>query len=133
MRILCGAQGDFESDVLRLSFSSLATPPTTIDYNMATGKQCVAPARAEPVGACVMKPLTLRTGACPYDAMCTLQLLVVCKSVRTFPFENASIYSWHGECKPSLPRVMQCFIANVQMPMSAFHNEQLAQASPASS
>lgn len=64
----CGAQGDFESDVLRLSFSSLATPPTTIDYNMATGKQCVAPASAEPVGACVMKPLTLHTGACPNDA-----------------------------------------------------------------
>ncbi|KAK9844192.1 hypothetical protein WJX81_007696 [Elliptochloris bilobata] len=34
-----GPQGDFESDVLRLQFSSLATPPTTIDYNMATGKQ----------------------------------------------------------------------------------------------
>ena len=29
--------------MLRLSFSSLATPPTTIDYNMATGKQCVTP------------------------------------------------------------------------------------------
>ena len=39
---LGSAQGDFESDVLRVSFSSLATPPTTIDYNMATGKQCVA-------------------------------------------------------------------------------------------
>ena len=37
----CNAQGDFDSDVLRLSFSSLATPPTTIDYDMATGKQCV--------------------------------------------------------------------------------------------
>ena len=40
--LACGAQGDFDSGVLRLMFASLATPPTTIDYNMATGKQCVA-------------------------------------------------------------------------------------------
>ena len=71
----CGAQGDFDSDVLRLSFSSLATPPTTIDYNMATGKQCVAPARAEPVRACAMKRRTLSAGACSY-------LLVVCTHPR---------------------------------------------------
>lgn len=35
-----GQQGDFGSDVLRLRYSSLTTPPTTIDFNMATGSQC---------------------------------------------------------------------------------------------
>ena len=34
-----GGQGDFESPVLRLGYSSLATPHSTIDYNMATGKR----------------------------------------------------------------------------------------------
>jgi hypothetical protein len=38
-----GEQGDFDSDVLRLGYSSLTTPPTTIDYNMATGSQCAPP------------------------------------------------------------------------------------------
>ena len=41
-----GGQGDFESPVLRLGYSSLATPHSTIDYNMATGKRC------GPVPAC---------------------------------------------------------------------------------
>ena len=34
-----GGQGDFESDVLRLGYSSLSTPYSTIDYNMATGNR----------------------------------------------------------------------------------------------
>ncbi len=38
-----GEQGDSDSDVLRLGYSSLTTPPTTIDYNMATGNQCALP------------------------------------------------------------------------------------------
>ncbi|KAK9830261.1 hypothetical protein WJX72_010654 [[Myrmecia] bisecta] len=36
-----GSQGDFDSAVLRLVYSSLATPATTVDYNMATNKQAV--------------------------------------------------------------------------------------------
>ena len=32
-----GAQGDFDSPVLRLRYSSLATPSSTIDYDMQTG------------------------------------------------------------------------------------------------
>lgn len=36
-----GGQGDFDSPVLRLSYSSLATPRSTIDFNMVTGKRWV--------------------------------------------------------------------------------------------
>ncbi len=35
-----GGQGDFDSPVLRLGYSSLSTPYSTIDFNMATGKRC---------------------------------------------------------------------------------------------
>lgn len=34
-----GAQGDFDSPVLRLRYSSLSTPSSTIDYNMQTGQR----------------------------------------------------------------------------------------------
>lgn len=37
-----GAQGDFDSPVLRLVYSSLTTPLSTLDHNMATGNRCVA-------------------------------------------------------------------------------------------
>lgn len=36
-----GAQGDYGSPVLRLRYSSLATPSSTIDYNMETGQRSV--------------------------------------------------------------------------------------------
>ena len=35
-----GAQGDFDSPILRLRYSSLSTPSSTIDYNMRTGQRC---------------------------------------------------------------------------------------------
>ena len=35
-----GSQGDFDSPVLRLRYSSLSTPSSTIDYNMQTGQRC---------------------------------------------------------------------------------------------
>ena len=35
-----GAQGDFDSPVLRLRYSSLSTPSSTIDYNMRTSQRC---------------------------------------------------------------------------------------------
>lgn len=35
-----GSQGDFDSDILRLGYSSLSTPYSTIDYNMATEERC---------------------------------------------------------------------------------------------
>ena len=38
-----GAQGDFDSPVLRLRYSSLSTPSSTIDYNMQTGQRCFRP------------------------------------------------------------------------------------------
>ena len=42
-----GGQGDYESDLLRLGYSSLSTPYSTIDYNMSTGARsahtCHAP------------------------------------------------------------------------------------------
>lgn len=34
-----GGQGDFDSNVLRLGYSSLTTPYSTIDYNMSTGNR----------------------------------------------------------------------------------------------
>ncbi|GAB4817223.1 hypothetical protein N2152v2_004269 [Parachlorella kessleri] len=36
-----GGQGDFDSPVLRVHYTSLTTPDTVIDYNMATGKRAV--------------------------------------------------------------------------------------------
>lgn len=36
-----GAQGDFDSPILRLVYSSMTTPISTLDHNMATGKRCV--------------------------------------------------------------------------------------------
>jgi len=36
-----GTCGDFDSSVLRLSYTSLTTPSSTIDYNMATGARAV--------------------------------------------------------------------------------------------
>ena len=38
-----GSQGDFESPVLRVSYTSLTTPASTIDINMKTGKRCEVP------------------------------------------------------------------------------------------
>ena len=32
-------QGDFDSPLLRLRYSSLTTPPTTIEHNMSSGKR----------------------------------------------------------------------------------------------
>ena len=34
-----GAQGDFDSPVLRMHFCSLKTPDQTIDYDMSTGRR----------------------------------------------------------------------------------------------
>lgn len=36
-----GDQGDFDSDILRLEYTSLTTPATELDHNMATGSRCV--------------------------------------------------------------------------------------------
>lgn len=36
-----GSQGDFASQVVRLQYTSLTTPNSTIDYNMATGSRSV--------------------------------------------------------------------------------------------
>lgn len=35
-----GDQGDFDSEVLRLVYSSLTTPRTVIDQHLATGDRC---------------------------------------------------------------------------------------------
>lgn len=35
-----GSQGDYDSPVLRLSYTSLTTPASVIDLNMETGKRC---------------------------------------------------------------------------------------------
>lgn len=35
-----GSQGDFDSPVLRIGYTSLTTPTSTIDLNMKTGKRC---------------------------------------------------------------------------------------------
>jgi len=35
-----GSQGDFDSPVLRIGYTSLTTPTSTIDLNMRTGKRC---------------------------------------------------------------------------------------------
>lgn len=37
-----GAQGDFDSPIARLTYTSLTTPNSTIDYNMATGARWVS-------------------------------------------------------------------------------------------
>ena len=34
-----GGQGEFSSDILRLVYTSLTTPSSTLDHNMATGKR----------------------------------------------------------------------------------------------
>ena len=34
--LAAGGQGDFDSPVLRLSYTSLTTPSTTLDHNLAT-------------------------------------------------------------------------------------------------
>ena len=36
-----GSQGDFDSHVVRLEYTSLATPNSTIDYNMVSSKRAV--------------------------------------------------------------------------------------------
>ena len=36
-----GSQGDYHSTILRLGYTSLTTPSTTIDYNMRTGDRWV--------------------------------------------------------------------------------------------
>ncbi|PRW44843.1 prolyl endopeptidase-like isoform A [Chlorella sorokiniana] len=37
----CGSQGDFDSPVLRMHYTSLRTPDQTVDFNMATRKRAV--------------------------------------------------------------------------------------------
>lgn len=37
-----GEQGDFDSNILRLTYTSLTTPATVLDHNMATGNRCCA-------------------------------------------------------------------------------------------
>lgn len=34
-----GGQGEFHTDILRLVYTSLTTPTSTLDHNMATGKR----------------------------------------------------------------------------------------------
>ena len=36
-----GSQGDFSSHIVRLEYTSLATPNSTIDYNMVSGNRAV--------------------------------------------------------------------------------------------
>ena len=36
-----GDEGDFDSDILRLCYSTLTTPLKVIDYNMATGRSSI--------------------------------------------------------------------------------------------
>ena len=38
-----GSQGDFDSPILRLGYTSLTTPTSTIDLNMKTGKRYATP------------------------------------------------------------------------------------------
>ncbi len=38
-----GSQGDFDSHILRLSYTSLTTPSTTLDHNLATSGRCKLP------------------------------------------------------------------------------------------
>ena len=42
-----GEQGDFDSEVLRLVYSSLSTPATVIDQHLGTGKRRGRPPREE--------------------------------------------------------------------------------------
>jgi hypothetical protein len=54
--LLTGLTGDFDSEVLRLRYSSMTTPPSVYDQHMATGEAfcwqrvwpAVAPASAAP-------------------------------------------------------------------------------------
>jgi oligopeptidase B len=45
--LAAGSQGDFDSPLLRFHFTSLATPDTTVDYNMRTGAR--ATKKVQPV------------------------------------------------------------------------------------
>ena len=47
-----GAQGDFDSPVLRLRYSSLSTPASTIDFNMQTGQRCLLLPASAAAGLC---------------------------------------------------------------------------------
>lgn len=38
-----GSQGDFDSDVLQLVYTSLTTPTSTLDHNMATSNRSASP------------------------------------------------------------------------------------------
>ena len=37
--LYAGKQGDYHSEVLRIAYSSLTTPPTIIDQNLGTGNR----------------------------------------------------------------------------------------------
>ena len=54
-----GAQGDFDSPVLRLRYSSLSTPSSTIDYNMQTGQRCPLSSASAAAGLCLLSALSL--------------------------------------------------------------------------
>ena len=65
-----GAQGDFDSPVLRLRYSSLSTPSSTIDYNMETGQRCPLSSASAAAGLCLLQAsvcclLCLSWCACP--------------------------------------------------------------------
>ncbi len=53
-----GAQGDFDSPVLRLRYSSLSTPSSTIDYNMPTGQRCPFSSASAAAGLCLRSALS---------------------------------------------------------------------------
>ena len=61
-----GAQGDYSSPVLRLRYSSLSTPASTIDYNMQTGRRCLLLPASAAAGLCP-SPVSPRVHA----LMCT--------------------------------------------------------------
>ncbi len=50
-----GAQGDFDSPVLRLRYSSLSTPSSTIDYNMRTRERCAPSSNSHGRGAFALR------------------------------------------------------------------------------
>ena len=58
-----GSQGDFASPVLRMTYSSLTTPTTTIDYHMATHARCVPANSSVDVGE---SRLTIERLACVF-------------------------------------------------------------------
>ena len=53
-----GSQGDFDSPVLRLRYSSLSTPSSTIDYNMHTGQRCPLSPASAAAGLCLLSALS---------------------------------------------------------------------------